>query len=274
MSGITRNAKVFVNSIFELMRTVEVSEEKITEMQPKLVELVEDFTQRLDQVDKEISGQKDIISALIQRIAGLEKKMKRAVVAERRRDFNLVRNNIIAKTGKGVADVQRFISNAVELGGGGKVAMKNIHVVEIPSAPGKEKRDQKIYRVALGEGQKKGLFSGLARAGLAAEENTTRIDNETPAFLVNTKRQMERISYTLRSKFKDSHKLKVKIQLSGLKMRIKLKNKDSPADWFGLDDAKADDYMKENVIFGAEEIPSGGIPTVKQFYTRILEDLE
>ena len=74
---------MFVNSIFELMRTVGVSEEKVTEMQPKLVELVEDFTQRLDQVDKEISGQKDIISALIQRIAGLEKKMKRAVVAER-----------------------------------------------------------------------------------------------------------------------------------------------------------------------------------------------
>ena len=79
MSGITRNAKVFVNSIFELMRTVGVSEEKVTEMQPKLVELVEDFTQRLDQVDKEISGQKDIINALIQNIAGLEKKMKQYI---------------------------------------------------------------------------------------------------------------------------------------------------------------------------------------------------
>ena len=37
------------------------------EMQPKHVELVDNFTQRLDQVDREITG-------LIQRISGLEKK--------------------------------------------------------------------------------------------------------------------------------------------------------------------------------------------------------
>ena len=161
---------MFVNSIFDLMRAVDVSEEKITEMQPKLVELVDDFTQRLDQVDKEISGQKDIINALIQKIAGLEKKMKHAVTAERRRDFNLVRNNIIVRTSKGVGDVQKFISNAIEFGAGGKLAMRSIPAVEIPPAPGKEKRDIKIYRVALGENHKKGLFSGLARANLAAEE--------------------------------------------------------------------------------------------------------
>ena len=45
MSGITQNAKVFVNSIIDLMKTNDVAQDKIDQMQPKIVELVEDFTQ-------------------------------------------------------------------------------------------------------------------------------------------------------------------------------------------------------------------------------------
>ena len=89
MSGITQNAKVFVNSIIDLMKTNDVAQDKIDQMQPKIVELVDDFTQRLDKVDREISGQRELISALIKRIAGLERKVKLSVTAERRRDFNL-----------------------------------------------------------------------------------------------------------------------------------------------------------------------------------------
>ena len=270
------NAKVLVTSIVDLMRGCEVTEEKITNMTPKLIDLVEDFTARMDKVDKELNSQKELITTLIQRIGGLERQIKKSVTAERRRDFNLVRNNVIAKTRKNIGDVQKFIVNCVELGGGGKAAQKTIPVVEIPARTNSEtgkQRDYKVYRVALGDGQKKALFSGLVRANLSADENGLRLDNECPAFLVNTKRQMERISYSLRSKFKESHKIKVKIALTGLKMRIRIKDKESPA-WIGLDDAKCASYMDSKVFYAPEEIPAAGIPTVREFYTRILEALD
>ena len=54
MSGAMANAKVLVTSIVDLMRGCEVSEEKITNMTPKLLDLVEDFTARMDKVDKEL----------------------------------------------------------------------------------------------------------------------------------------------------------------------------------------------------------------------------
>ena len=277
MSGVTKNAKVLVTSIIDLMLGCEVAQDKIDHMTPKLVDLVEDFTQRMDKVDKELNSQKEIITTLIQRIGSLERQLKKSVTAERRRDFNLVRNNVICKTRKNIGDVQKLIVNTVEAGGGGKQAQKNIPVVEIPvrqtSSEAGKQRDTKVYRVALGDGQKKALFAGLVKANLSAEENGLRLDNEVPAFLVNTKRQMERISYTLRSKFKESHKIKCKVAMVGLKMRIRVKDKESPA-WINLDDAKCAHYLDSKVFYGPEEIPAAGIPTVREFYSRILEALD
>ena len=285
MSGITQNAKVFVNSIIDLMKTNDVAQDKIDQMQPKIVELVEDFTQRLDKVDREISGQKELISALIKRIAGLERKVKLSVTAERRRDFNLVRNNLIAKSQKSISEVQKYISNMVEKGGGGKLVQKNIPVVELQQSPGKQ-RDFKIYRVVMGEGQKKCVFSGIAKSHSEGDPAHVvprvpgvkivpdiRLDNECPAYLVQTKREMERISFSIRSKFKDSHKVKVKLAMKGLKMRIFVKDKDSP-QWIGLDDTRADIYMDTDVYYGADELPAGGIPKVRDFYANLLSALD
>ena len=277
MSGVTRNAKVLVTSIIDLMRGCEVSQDKIDDMTPKLVDLVEDFTVRMDKVDKELNTQKELITTLIQRIGSLERQLKKTVAAERRRDFNLVRNNVICKTRKNIGDVQKFVVSTVELGGGGKTAQKNIPVVEIPvkqrEAEGGKQKDTKVYRVALGDGQKKALFAGLVKANLAGDENDLRLDNECPAFLVNTKRQMERISYTLRSKFKESHKIKVKVALAGLKMRIRIKDKGNSA-WINLDDAKCAHYLDSKVFYAPDEVPAAGIPTVAEFYKRTLEALD
>ena len=92
-----------------------------------------------------------------------------------------------------------YLSNSVELGGGPKTTQKSISVVEISPPVGKI-RDTKIFRVALADGQKKHLFTGLTRADLG--DQTIRLDNEIPSYLVNAKRHLERISYTLRQQFK------------------------------------------------------------------------
>ena len=124
MAGITRNAVAFVNSIVDLMKTADVDEEKITQMRPKLSEIVEDFSGRLDSCEKLISDQKNLTTLLLQKIGGLEKKLKQSVVSDRRRQYNMVRNNLICRSKGSIGDIQKFIANAIELGGGNKTTQK------------------------------------------------------------------------------------------------------------------------------------------------------
>ena len=270
MAGITRNAVALVNTIVDLMKTAEVEEEKISQMRPKLSEIVEDFAGRLDSCEKLITDQKNLTTLLLQKIGGLEKKLKQNVMADRRRQFNLVRNNVIARTKGSISDIQKFISSSVELGGGIKPTQKSISVVEI-SPPAGKTRDMKIFRVALADGQKKNLFSGLTRVD--HNDQPIRLDNEIPNYLVNAKRHLERISYSLRKQFKESHNIRVKICISGLRLRLRVKDKSNPA-WINLDDVKASDYYNSPVHFRPDEVPASGIPLVKDFYKEVVESME
>ena len=277
MTGITRNVQLFVNSIVDLMKVNDISQDKIDQMHPKLEEICNDFTQRLDKVDKELSEHKDLISALMRKISALEKVVKLNTMSERRRDYNQVRNNLIARTQKSVTEVQKFISTVVEQGGGGKITQKSIPVIEI-QPPSTRQREQKIYRVILGEGQKKAVFSGISKVMASVDPGVhfvhdIRIDNECPKFLLKTKRDMERISYSIRSKFKDSHGVRVKVVLAGLKLRIKCKDRETP-EWYGLDDIKAHDYSSIDVFYGADELPAGGAQKVCDLYRSLITALE
>ena len=270
MAGITRNAFALVNTIVDLLKTADVEDEKISQIRPKLSEIVEDFAGRLDACEKLINDQKNLTTLLLQKIGGLEKKLKQNVTADRRRQFNLVRNNVICRSKGSIGDIQKFISNSVELGGGPKTTQKSISVVEISPPVGKI-RDTKIFRVALADGQKKHLFTGLTRADLG--DQTIRLDNEIPSYLVGAKRHLERISYTLRQQFKESHRIRVKICISGLRLRLRVKDKNNPS-WINLDDVKASDYYNSPVHFRPEEVPESGIPLVKDFYKEVLESMD
>ena len=270
MAGITRNALALVNTIVDLLKTADVEDEKISQIRPKLSEIVEDFAGRLDSCEKLINDQKNLTSLLLQKIGGLEKKLKQSVTADRRRQFNLVRNNVICRSKGSIGDIQKFICNSVELGGGPKTTQKSISVVEI-SPPAGKTRDTKIFRVALADGQKKNLFTGLTRADLG--DQTIRLDNEIPSYLVSAKRHLERISYSLRKQFKESHHIRVKICISGLRLRVRVKDKNNPS-WINLDDVKASDYYNSPVHFRPEEVPSSGIPLVKDFYKEVLESMD
>ena len=272
MSGVTRNVAALVNTIVDLMKTADVEEEKIEQMRPKLSEIVDDFAGRLDACEKLIDDQKNLTTLLLQKIGGLEKKLKQSVISDRRRQYNLVRSNVLCRTKGNIGDIQKFIANAVELGGGPKTTQKSISVVEI-SPPAGKVRENKIFRVALAEGQKKNLFTGLTKADLGDVSQTIRIDNECPAFLMDAKRKMDRISYTLRKQFKESHHTRVKVAISGLKLRLRIKDKNNPS-WINIDDVKASDYFNCPVFFGADEVPSTGIPLVKDFYKETLESMD
>ena len=259
-----------VNTIVDLMKTADVEEEKIEQMRPKLSEIVEDFAGRLDACEKMINDQRNLTTLLVQKIGGLEKKLKQSVISDRRRQYNLVRSNVLCRTKGNIGDIQKFIANAVELGGGPKTTQKSISVVEI-SPPAGQVRENKIFRVALAEGQKKNLFTGLTKADLG--DQTIRIDNECPAFLMEAKRKMDRISYTLRRQFKESHHIRVKVAISGLRLRLRIKDKSNPS-WINIDDVKASEYFNCPVFFRADEVPATGIPLVKDFYKEILESMD
>ena len=271
MSGITKSAESFLKSVLDVITKAGVDEEKIEMMRPELSELVEDFTQRMNRVEEEVRLQKEMMNKLIQRIGFLERRVKQSVTAERRRDYNQVRNNLLVRTKRTIPEIRKFLTNAVELGGGVKVTQTSLPVVELPPAPGKT-RDVKLFRVLLGDGQKASLFKGLAKAALP-DEATIRVDHEVPYYLIQTKRQMERIAFSLRQKFKASHQLKTKIVFSSFKLRLRIRDKEN-ASWINIDDAKASMYMDAEVLFKPEEVPATGIPTVRQYYTDTLAALD
>ena len=263
-------AKSFLKSVFEVMSEAGVTEDKIERMTPKLTELVEDYTTRMSRMETEVDLQKETINRLIQRIGSLERKVKQNIEGNRRRDYNLVRNNVIVRSSGSVGDVQKYLSEAIQLGGGGKITQKSLAVAEISAPPGTT-RDHKIFRVVLAHNQKSFLFKGLAKANLGPEG--PRVDNETPAYLIDTKKKLERVAYSLRFHFKASHQVKTKLVLSSGKLRIKVKDKDN-ATWINLDDARASSYLGSEVKFKPEEVPKGGVPSVGDFYKRVLEALD
>ena len=272
MSGITKSAESFLKSVIDVISKAGVDADKIQSMKPELSELVEDFTQRMNRVEEELRLQKEMMTKMIQRIGFLEKRVKQSVTAERRRDYNQVRNNLLVRTKRTIPEIRKFLTNAVELGGGPKITQASLPVVELPPAPGKT-RDVKLFRVLLGDGQKASLFKGLAKAALGPEESTIRVDHEVPYYLIQTKRQMERIAFTLRKKYKASHQVKTKIVFSSSKLRLRIRDKDNAA-WINIDDAKAAIYMDTEVMFKPEEVPTSGIPTVRQYYTDTLAALD
>ena len=271
MSGITKTAESFLKSVIKVMVKAGVCEDKIESMRPDLSELVDDYTQRMAKVEEEVRLQKELTNKLIQRIGFLEKKVKQSVTAERRRDYNQVRNNLLVRTKRSIPDVRKFLANAIECGGGPKVTQTTIPVVDLPPPPGST-REVKLFRVCLSDGQKASVFKGLAKAA-PGEESSFRVDHEVPYYLIQTKRQLERIAFSLRKNFKTTHQVKTKIVFSSFKLRLRVRDKDNH-NWINIDDAKAATYLDSRVFFKNEEMPVSGAPTVKEYYRETLEALD
>ena len=108
MSGITKSAESFLKSVIDVITKAGVDEDKILSMKPELSELVEDFTQRMNRVEDELRLQKEMMTKMIQRIGFLEKRVKQSVTAERRRDYNQVKNNLLVRTKRTIPEIRKF----------------------------------------------------------------------------------------------------------------------------------------------------------------------
>ena len=251
-----------VQNIIKVIKdVVPIEDNHVQLIKPKLQDVIKSVTDRLDDQES--------------RILALERKQKAIVLTERRREVNSVRNSIILKSKKTVAEIQKFVSGSIEAGGAGKVAMKNVHLSEIP-APVGAKRDNRVYRCLLGEKEKKGLFIGLSKMKPESVDAADRInvENETPRFLSGSKKELERISFTLRKTYKATHNLKTKIILSNLKLKLKIKDTASGNEWFGMEDARAEQYLQTAVYYKADELPRDGAKTCKDHYLGILAALD
>ena len=271
---MTQFSDQIVSEILVVIReTVDIDDDIVNRIKPRLTGVISSLSDRFEDQQR--------------RIEALERRQKAIVISERRREINQVRNSVILKTKKSVAEVQKFVASSIDLGGGGKIAQKNVHLAEIAAPVGKP-RDQKVFRCVLGDKEKKGLFVGLSKikpdtpAGTKDKPDTSagskddriNVENETPRYLSGAKRELERISYSLRKAHKQTHQLKAKIILSNMKLKLKLKDSDNPQEWFGMEDSRAERYLSTPVHYRAEEMPRDGAKTCKEHYLGVLASLD
>ena len=266
-------AKQLVDQVVDILTQHGVKMDKIFAAQDDLLKVSTAWFQKFGKLEKELEDQKVLTNKLLQKVCTVEKKLKDCIVNDRRRQFNNIRSNVICRSEETLPTVKKFLIAAIEHGGGGKVTQASLPGVEIPPAPGKT-RTLKMYRVTLAEGFKKYLFKGLPLTSVPEDHTSVRVDNEVAPYLTQTKKNLDRISFTLRSKYKDS-RLKIKIYHTNLALRIKYQDGTMGAkEWLHLDDDKATEYVSTNVFFRPEETPAGGAPSVIDYYKDTLALLD
>ena len=261
---MTQFSDQIVSEILVVIKeTVDIDDDIVDRIKPRLTGVISSLSDRFEDQQR--------------RIEALERRQKSIVISERRREINQVRNSVILKTKKSVAEVQKFVASSIDLGGGGKIAQKNVHLAEIAAPVGKP-RDQKVFRCVLGDKEKKGLFVGLSKikpdTPAGSKDDRINVENETPRYLSGAKRELERISYSLRKAHKQTHQLKSKIILSNMKLKLKLKDSDNPQEWFEMEDSRAERYLSTAVHYRAEEMPRDGAKTCKDHYLGVLASLD
>ena len=269
------NITSVVQSLVDLLGVHGVASNVIEAIRPEMTNLIENFATRLDTYEKELQAQKERGDQLEKRVSTLEKQMKRQIISERKRDVAQVRNAIIIRSNSSDKDIRLFIANCIELGGWpSKIPPNHLAMVELAPPPGKE-RAFKVYRVTLQDGQKAAVFRGLQKCKLG-KDSQIRVDNDVPFFAQNAKKQLEQLSFSLRQKFAESDKLRVKIIMSNLRLKIRCRDATSrdAKDWWSPDDARAAKFFDDtNVIFRPSETPTS-VPTCKMFYKKIMDEQE
>ena len=103
-----------------------------------------------------------------------------------------------------------------------------------------------------------------------------KIDNEIPLFAAQAKRSLEQLSFSLRQKFANSDKLRIKLVVNNLRLKMRLRDANAKdfRDWFSPEDPRAARYFDTtNVIYRTSEAPSK-IPTCREFYIQTMKDQE
>ena len=225
----TSSVATIVGKLVDILTGKKLPPAEITTFKEQMSSLFDSAFGRLDKHDevlmkqtKIIDDQQKVIEEMAHRISALEKGLKRQVVSSKKRDIAQVRNHIIVKSNKSEKDIRAIVVKSLELGGANKIPPSHLSLVELTSPSTSDQRAIKIFRMLLLDGQKGALFKGLPKCQMLAGDTQTKFDNEIPLYAQHAKKELEQLSYSLRSKFK-SDKLRAKIYLGNLKLKMKIR---------------------------------------------------
>ena len=223
--------------------------------------------------DLKIAKLEKSVSDFEERFLKLEKRVKSSENREKRAQKAQVATNIIAKTPKSEQDVINHVLKAIGNGlpqGSNKPNRKDIFVEElIPRAEGENRgrRSGKVFKVSLfTNDQKKALFVGLAAINKAGYDSGVTIQNEIPYYLRNYSKELDRVAYTLRTKYKNE-KLRTKVIPDGLTLQMQFKCGDDK-EWVKASSEVLADKLDTIVTFRDDEKQPSVLPTCRQVLNR------
>ena len=274
----TSSVATIVGKLVDILTGKKMPPAEITTFKEQMSSLFDSAFGRLDKHDevlmkqtKIIDDQQKVIEEMAHRISALEKGLKRQVVSSKKRDIAQVRNHIIVKSNKSEKDIRAIVVKSLELGGANKIPPSHISLVELTSPSTSDQRAIKVFRMLLLDGQKAALFKGLPKCQMLAGDSQTKFDNEIPLYAQQAKKELEQLSYSLRSKFK-TDKLRAKIYLGNLKLKMKVKVGDG--EWFTPEDARASRFFDSTPVIYKEADQPTVVPMCKDFYKRVLQEQE
>ena len=267
------SSATMVGRIVDLLSGKTFDQEVLDDLKLQMTSKFDRIGTRLDSHETQLEEQKLASDLLAGRVATLERKLKNQVYSAKKRDIAQVRNSIIVRSSKPEKDIRSFVAKCIDLGGwANKGPPSQIALVELTStstAKGSE-RATKVFRALLQEGQKGALFKGLSKSETRGDVQI-RIDNDTPLFAQQAKRDLEQLSFALRSKFATSDKLRTKILMSNQKLKLRLRV--DGGEWMTPDDARCERFLDAPMIFRPSDVPAL-IPSCREFYKKILEEQE
>ena len=289
----TADLGAFFKQMYEMSKTAKDKDDFVKSASEKFGALVEAIIEKVSQKigveqgnnivalqkggedkDLKISKLEKTVSDFEERFLRLEKRVKSSENREKRAQKALVATNIIAKTSKTEDDVVKHVLKAISNGlpqGTNKPNRKDILVEElIPRADKGEtrgRRSGKVFKVSLyTNDQKKALFVGLAAINKAGYESGITIQNEIPYYLRNYSKELDRVAFTLRTKYKNE-KLRTKVVPDGLTLQMQFKCGDDK-EWIKASSEILADKLDTIVSYREDEKQPSVLPTCRQVLNR------
>ena len=292
----TTDLGAFFKEMYELSKTAQNKDDFVKKASEKFGSLVETLIERVsmrigeehankiqalqegsDAKDLKIAKLEETVSGFEERFLNLEKRIKSSENREKRAQKAQVATNIIAKTSnsKGEKDVIQHVLKAIGNGlptGSNKPNPKDIFVEElIPRGEKGENRGmrsgKKAFKVSLfTHDQKKALFVGLAATNKAGSESGVTIQNEIPFYLRNYSKELDRVAFTLRTKYKQE-KLRTKVIPDGLTLQMQFKIGDNK-EWVKASSETISDKLDTIVTYRDDERQPAVLPTCRHVLNR------
>ena len=251
---------------------IEKVSQRIGEEHANLIQVLQ---KDCDVKDDKISKLEQSVCDMEERFLKLEKRVKASENREKRIQKAQVATNIIAKTSKSGKDVIAHVVKAIGNGlpaGHTKPNNKDIFVEELiprgETAENRERRsDRKTFKVSLyTHDQKKALFVGLAATNKVGSESGITIQNEIPFYLRNYSKELDRVAFTLRNKYKNE-KLRTKVIPDGLTLQMQFKLGDDK-EWIKASSEIMTEKLDTIVTFREDEKKPSVLPTCRQVLNR------